>query len=527
MTHRATQGEHDDLLTVPEVRRIARIRAAAPPGRRLRAAIYCRISRDREGAALGVERQESECRQLCEQRGWQVVEVFVDNDLSAYSGKRRPRYRDMLRAIEGQEIDVVVAWHNDRLHRSPAELEQFIPLCETAGVTVQTVKAGLIDLSTPAGRMMARQFGAIARYESEHRSERVRSKHEQIAARGGWSGGGLRPYGYEGPQPAEGRPAYGGKGGRGRDEPRKWRIRADEAEVIRDATRRVLAHESVRSVAADLDRRGVPTANGGRWWTETLRCILYSPRIAGQRWHHGEVRGTAEWPAIITPAESVRLRQLLGPRVHGVPTRRGRPPHLLTGILVCGRCGRRMKSAGRAYSCRMAFDNEPEGCFLSITRSRTDSVIGEAVLSALDLPALRLAVTSLQSEADADIDDQGAIEEVQGQLTELGQLLADGAITVRAWQAAVEPLEQRIKAAEASLARRVGGYALADALSGGDLRERWPDLSVDRRRAVITALVDRIVVQPARTRGAWEPDRLGIVWKGTEEAPMSDRAAVA
>jgi len=430
--------------------------------------------------------------------------VFVDNDLSAYSGKRRPRYRDLLRAVEEKAVDVIVAWHNDRLHRSPAELEQFIPVCEAAGVTVHTVKAGLVDLSTPAGRMMARQFGSIARYESEHRSERVKSRHAQIAAQCGWSGGGCRPYGYESPKRTE-------NGGR-----TPWRLREEEAAVLRDATRRVLAGESARSVAADLNERGIRTVTGGRWLSESLRSVLYSPRIAGQRWHHGQIMGKADWPAIITPADSARLRQLLGPRVPKTGTGRGRPPWLLTRILKCGRCGRPMKSgSAQIYSCRSDLVG---GCLLSINKKRTDTLVRDAVLAAIDMPSLRLATTALASQADEDHDDQEAIDQAKADLRALGQRVAAGRMKVWAYEAAAEPLESRIEELEQRLARRVGGYALADVLGDKEtLRARWDDLSMDRQRAVITALVDRIVVGPA-VRGPYNPDRLQIIWKWTAEA---------
>lgn len=56
----------------------------------MRAAIYARISQDRTGAGLGVGRQRLDCQEHCDRRGWEVVEVFTDSDLSAYSGKPRP-----------------------------------------------------------------------------------------------------------------------------------------------------------------------------------------------------------------------------------------------------------------------------------------------------------------------------------------------------------------------------------------------------------------------------------------------------
>src|SRR3954454_20195704 len=122
-------------------------------------AIYVRISDDRVGAGLGVARQEADCRQRAEELSWPVVDVYCDNDLSAYSGRPRPEYRRLLRDLEASRADVVLAWHTDRLHRSPRELEEFIDLCERRGVGVETVKAGPVDLSTPAGRAVARTLG--------------------------------------------------------------------------------------------------------------------------------------------------------------------------------------------------------------------------------------------------------------------------------------------------------------------------------------------------------------------------------
>ena len=130
------------------------------------AGVYVRISQDRGGAGLGVERQEQDCRALAEQLGWAVVEVYCDNDLSAFSGRRRPDYERMITDIEDGKISAVISWHPDRLHRRAAELERYIGVCERHGIENQTVTAGMWDLSTPSGRMTARQLGAVSLYES-------------------------------------------------------------------------------------------------------------------------------------------------------------------------------------------------------------------------------------------------------------------------------------------------------------------------------------------------------------------------
>ncbi|MGL5441725.1 MAG: recombinase family protein [[Mycobacterium] stephanolepidis] len=94
------------------------------------ALIYTRISKDRAGAGLGVDRQREDCQKLADSLGWTVVETFSDNDISAFSGKRRPAYEAMLAALDAGKAQAVIAWHTDRLHRKPMELEGFIELCE-------------------------------------------------------------------------------------------------------------------------------------------------------------------------------------------------------------------------------------------------------------------------------------------------------------------------------------------------------------------------------------------------------------
>ena len=126
-----------------------------------------------------------DCEALCAARGWEITQYLEDNDRSAYSGKkRRGAYEQMLTAVEDGVLDAIVMWHNDRLHRSPRELETFIDLVERRGVRVAVVTGGDYDLTTPEGRFTARIVGAVARKESEDRSRRVRRKHLELAEQG-------------------------------------------------------------------------------------------------------------------------------------------------------------------------------------------------------------------------------------------------------------------------------------------------------------------------------------------------------
>ena len=80
-------------------------------------AIYARISSDRDGQHLGVRRQIDDCAALIARRGWPAAQVYTDDDISAYSGKPRPAYRQLLRAIADGDVDAVVVWNLDRYER--------------------------------------------------------------------------------------------------------------------------------------------------------------------------------------------------------------------------------------------------------------------------------------------------------------------------------------------------------------------------------------------------------------------------
>jgi site-specific DNA recombinase len=171
----------------------------------------------------------------------------------------------MLCAVEEGALDAVVTWHNDRLHRSPRELEAFIDLVEQSGLRVAVVAGGDYDLTTPDGRFTARIVGAVARKESEDRSRRVRRKHLELAEQG-------KPSGQLG-----------------------WGVRNDaERELVAEAARRVLAGQRLMTIARDWDGRGEPGATERPWTAPTLRKALLSARVAGLR-EHGPIPQERSW----------------------------------------------------------------------------------------------------------------------------------------------------------------------------------------------------------------------------------------
>ncbi len=463
------------------------------------AAVYCRISRDRQGSGLGVARQLADCRALAKERRWKVIEELTDDDLSAFSGKHRPAYADLLAGITQGRYGAVVAWHPDRLHRSPTELEEFITVVEAAGCAVVTCRAGEVDLSTAAGRMSARVVGAVARSESEQKSERLTRKHQELAEHGRWKGG-PRPYGYR------------VMTGKGTLEP----VTA-EAAVIRSAARRVLAGETVYAIVRDLNQQAVPTATGAAWRPPTLRRILTNPTTAGLREYRGEVVGPAVWDPILDPALRAKLVTIIDD-----PSRaRGKVPRvalLASGLARCGRCGsklitQRRANGARVYVCLkgpVAPTGDTPCGRLSVQAEPLEAVVEEALLIRMDGPALSQAMTSKP-------DDSGAAEELAGvehRLEELADMFASGEIDRAGFLRARRGLEARQEAALAAVRRSQRLTALDGVAESGALRKAWPELNLDRRRAIAAAIIDRVTIAPATRRGrTFDTDRIDVDWR--------------
>ncbi len=98
---------------------------------------------------------------------------------------------------------------------------------------------------------------------------------------------------------------------------------------------------------------------------------------------------------------------------------------------------------------------------------------------------------------------------VEAELDELARLRGEGAISLREWMAAREPLQRRLEALRADLRAPVAPPAVLT--SPGALRAAWDDLSFDQRREVLASVIDRVEVGPAvRGRQRFDPNRVTL-----------------
>ncbi len=416
----------------------------------------------------------------------------MDNDISAkqrrwstsqlrFVNTTRPGYEALLDAIRENQVDVVLAWHPDRLYRRLRDLEDLVDMLERNNVEVVTVKAAKVNLSTAADRLNARLLGSVAMYESEVKSERVAAAAERRAREGRFSGG-MRPYAYE---------------------PDGRTIRDAEACHLRAAYERLLAGLSLAEVTRQLTAAGSTSSTGRPWTTSHLRTVLLSPRFAGLATHKGAIVGESEWPGVVDRETWETVRAILTD-----PARRttpgNAPRHLLSGITFCARadCGRacRVSTTGGAGRARRLVYRCPRGHVIR-SKALLEEYVTEVTLAYLEREGVR--PLSAQEQVVTPARDTDLL---RGRLEALAVDYAEGVVTREQFLAGTRTVRARLEEADRASVAATHARALSVMQGVPDLHVAWDGLDLDTRRAVMRALWRiELVPQPSGKSGV-HPD---------------------
>lgn len=455
------------------------------------AAVYTRISQDSTGQQLGVTRQLEDCRQLADKLGWKVVARYDDNDISAYSGKRRPGFEAMLSAMKSGEFEAVICWHPDRLYRSMKDLERLIDIADAKRVQLRTVQGGDIDLTTSAGRMVARILGSVARQESEHKGERHKRANQQKREAGVWRATGRRKFGYT-------------TGGEPLDR---------EADAIREAANAVLGGRSLRSIANEWNAQGLLTTGGKMWTNLQLRRTLKRPLYAGLVEHGGRVVGRGQWKALIDEDTHHGLVALLSDPERNRGSTSFETKHMGSAVYECGKCG------GKLYA---VFPHGPGKLYYACRDGRNHLARQGAPL---DEYIERLTLDWLRStDIHKRLDDGAATdaselhakrEALRARLNQLADMLDNDDIDIEQFQRLTRSTRGKLADVDRQLADLARRSPVADLLAAGKkVENHWAALSPDMRGKVISQIMT-VTVQPSGRRGPqpFDYDLIDIHWK--------------
>jgi DNA invertase Pin-like site-specific DNA recombinase len=402
-----------------------------------RAVVYVRISDDPSGLERGVDRQEADCRALADSLGLVVVEVFRENDVSAFkqrtvtlpSGERvrrvvRPGFRAMLGFLAERRADVMVAYDLDRAVRDPRDLEDLIDARVLHGFQVRSV-TGSLRLDTDSDVAMARVLVAMANKSSADTARRVARASRQQAVEGRWHGGGA-PFGYQ------------GGGG-------TLTVVPERAVLAREAAERVVGGESLWAVCQDWNERGLKTPLGAWWRERTIGLFLRNPALKGVRVYRPvqpdgttaklpEFEASGNWEPVIDPVLWDQANQVLDARAAKRSRREGAYKRVnpFTGLICCSDCGTPMRKQGPVYICVQPVRGV---CSRSVNAAEITALVEDAVLSVF-------AGVALQPKAPhaAEVGGGGAaggllglIAKDQAALDKLDDDRYDGLIGKAAW----------------------------------------------------------------------------------------------
>ncbi len=321
------------------------------------AAIYARVSSDRQKEEKTIASQTEALKQYAQSGGYTVPDEWVFQD-EGYSGSHliRPgleRLRDL--SAEGH-IETILIYSPDRLSRKYAY--QVFLLEEFARHGVEVIFINSPKAETAEEKLLVQFQGMIAEYERAQITERSRRGKKHRAKAGCVNVLSGAPYGYRYVRKGEGSDAY-------------YEIREQEAQVVREIYR-LYTQElvSIAEIVRRLKERGVPTQKGiSPWERSVVWGILRNPAYKGTACfgktqvserkritrplrqnggfsahsHTSCERPKEEWIEIRVPAiineETFALSQERLEKNKQLSARSTKVPTILQGILVCSVCG--------------------------------------------------------------------------------------------------------------------------------------------------------------------------------------------
>ena len=480
------------------------------------AALYARVSSDRQDVDLSVAAQMRALRDYASKNGYMAAREYVDE---AESGRiaDRPEFRKMIDAASQTNAPFreILVWKFSRFTRKREHAVAFKSMLRRKGVRVVSITEQADD--TPTGKLLEGIIESVDEFYSENLAQEVTRGMREAASRGFWVAS-RTPYGYNRVMVQDGakkRPIL---------EPDP-----DASDVVKRIFDMAEAGTGMLQISKTLNGDGIASPAGKRWSKNTVHCILRNEVYTGTlvwgvngKGKDDPVRVEKAFLAIVSKTKFrrvMRLMQTRAPKV--VHPRRVGSTYLLSGLVKCKACNRALsgqdaKSGQFAYYvCQSILKHGKDACETPRLNARRfeELVVGKIRSNVLTDSNIRALVKVVDEQMDGVAAEQRErLETIEDELEEvkrrLGRIwllvettdidMADASARIREHRDRQERLEDLAADARAILSQRRAALDDVETIAAyaQDMSDFLKTSELTERRAFIETFVKEIVVVP-------------------------------
>lgn len=433
-------------------------------------ALYLRVSTEAqadEGYSLAAQAEKLEA--YCRMKGIAQFRRYVDGGFSG-SNLTRPAVTELIEAIHGGTVERVVVYKLDRLSRSQKDTlylieDVFLP----HGVDFVSINEN-IDTGSPYGRAMIGILSAFAQLERENIFLRTRMGMVERVKQGFWPGGGKIPFGYD----------Y--------DAAKGILVPNGDADTVREIYARYLEGQSAGRIAREL----------GLKYEHLVRQILARESNTGVIVYKGERYPGRHEPLVDQDTFARAQRRLQKPD----KPRAAEGGKLLTGLLVCGHCGAKMRyqkwgNAGDKLVCYSRDKSKPHLVHDANCPNRGMMAREVEAVVVRDLSRLAAAPAPPRTGSGDEAACRRALDRAQRKLRRLYELYAEGEDdtlreTITRAKHECARAEQALEQAGRAAQQQAQDEAYAALQTVGSC---WDRLAAQEKQTLVRACVQKIVLQ--------------------------------
>ena len=480
------------------------------------AALYARVSSDRQDVDLSVAAQLRALRDYAERNDYLAVREYVDE---AESGRiaDRPQFRNMLdeAAKPDAPFQEILVWKFSRFTRKREHAVAFKSMLRRKGIRVVSITEHADD--TPTGKLMEAIIESVDEFYSENLAQEVTRGMREAASRGFWMNASA-PYGYQ--------RVYVQDGAKKRP---RLELNPPHDAVVRRIFDLTLQGKTSLDILKTLNAEGIPSPNGKQWRKTTVHKVLANEAYTGTlvwglRAQDGQepVRVENAFPAIVSHQEFQRIRKLLETRAPSVThPRRAASPYLLSGLAKCETCDKALTAAEAKsgkytyYVCQSILKKGSGSCDTPRLNARSfeDIIVSNIRDNILTESNIRDLVKLLDEEMDGVAREQRQnLETIEAELEEVKRKLdriwhfvestdldmADASERILEHRHRREQLEAAAEEARAVLAERRELLDSADTIAAfaSEMSEFLKTSELTETRAFVRSFVREVQVKP-------------------------------